>query len=296
MAHCLTRVSFVLLSLPVSVPTCQGSKPAWCGKLCYTLSRGPLPFNLSLCLRTAGTVHVSEGGCTSANVSSAGQSISAVPASSSESGHAQSNIRPEPPGATNMQRPSVSAVSPSIAQQHSALKRQSPSTALSRLAKLAKLSPVIRQPQPYSPSPLAPPVQQQVAAAQPDWHTAQGIDKSKGTSVQLSHNQPHSPPAAPASAGNHSSPPLKHSDADTSAPGMSEAAKTEDVRDQKGMQCTCLNYIVELLSHAVRQCLADSCSVSVCTVMWGLTSLPCKASVHAFISSHSTCLRNKTTR
>ena len=195
-----------------------------------------------------------------------------------------------------MQRPSVSAVSPSIAQQHSALKRQSPSTALSRLAKLAKLSPVIRQPQPYSPSPLAPPVQQQVAAAQPDWHTAQGIDKSKGTSVQLSHNQPHSPPAAPASASNHSSPPLKHNDADTSAPGISEANKTEDVRDGEGMQRTCLSYIVQLPFHAVRQYWADSCSASVCTAMWGLTSLLCKAFVHAFISSHRICLPKKATR
>ena len=193
-----------------------------------------------------------------------------------------------------MQRPSVSAVSPSIAQQHSALKRQSPSTALSRLAKLAKLSPVIRQPQPYSPSPLAPPVQQQVAAVQPDWPTAQGINKCEGTSVQLTRNQPHSPPAAPASAGNHSSPPLKHSDAGMSALGMSEAIKTEDVRDGEGMQCTCLSYIVQLLSHSSCQCLALLCNFLYSHV--GAHKSAVQGFCSCILCSHIICLPSEANR
>ena len=63
----------------------------------------------------------------------------------------------------------IASQSSAMPQQHSALKRWSPSTALSRLAKLARLSPVVRQPQPGSTSPLVglhPPHQEATPAPQ----------------------------------------------------------------------------------------------------------------------------------
>lgn len=111
-----------------------------------------------------------------------------------EPGPAAAVIAKPPPEQQALQQVASPLSAPQ--QQHSALKRQSPSTALSRLAKLVRLSPVVRQPQPGSSSPLVSlhPFHQDATASPKE---LQGCDDCLDPLMKVNACQPDSSVADP---------------------------------------------------------------------------------------------------